>query len=158
MSKPPSAAARSARPGRPLAWVQGLLCGAIAAILPSVAFVLAVLLWPVAAAAAADRAPGRPIVRSVGLCSAAACVAPARALLLTGHGWSESLALVSDLRVISLAWGAAAAGWLLTEVSPLAVRLALDGLNATRAARLRAERAKLAEQWAFADAAGDAPR
>ena len=39
------------------------------------------------------------------------------------------------------------AGWLLAEAMPIAVRAALEALSITRAARLRAERARLVEAW-----------
>jgi len=54
-----------------------------------------------------------------------------------------------------MAWSAAAAGWLLAEITPIAVRAALEGLGIARAARLRAERAKLVETWGLETLPGD---
>jgi len=44
-------------------------------------------------------------------------------------------------------WIAASAGWLLAEVTPIAVRVTLEAISIARAARLRAERTKLVEAW-----------
>jgi hypothetical protein len=46
-----------------------------------------------------------------------------------------------------VAWIAAAAGWLLAELAPVAVRAALEVLSISRQARLRAARAVLVEDW-----------
>ena len=46
-----------------------------------------------------------------------------------------------------LAWSAAAVGWLLAEIIPIAVRATLEGSSIARASRLNAERAKLVETW-----------
>jgi hypothetical protein len=55
--------------------------------------------------------------------------------------------LVGDLQVVGYAWIAAAAGWLLAQVLPIAVRTVLDALGLARSAQLRAERAKLVSEW-----------
>jgi hypothetical protein len=57
------------------------------------------------------------------------------------------MALLGNLQTVGIAWSAGAGGWLLAEVTPIAVRAALEGLSIARAARLRAERAKLIEAW-----------
>ena len=46
-------------------------------------------------------------------------------------------------------------GWLLAEITPIAVRAALEALSIARAARLRAERARLVEAWGLETPAGD---
>ena len=77
----------------------------------------------------------------------AAAVGPLRTLWTTGHSLATATALLGDVRVIGTAWSAAAAGWLLAEITPIAVRAVLEALGLARAARLRAERARLAETW-----------
>jgi len=65
---------------RSLAWLQGLVVGALVALATSTALLLAVLLAPAMVAFIFDRAPGRPVARSVALCGMAACVGPELAL------------------------------------------------------------------------------
>jgi hypothetical protein len=161
MAKPPQAAARPAAPhpavalgatGNPgrsnaLMWVQGLACGGLVAVLPPVALLLGVLLGPALLALYLDHQAGKPIARSVLLCTLAACVKPVRTLWAAGHGVGASIALATDADVVCTAWAAAAAGWLLAELAPVAVRVVLETLSLSQAVRLRAARAALAEEW-----------
>jgi hypothetical protein len=57
------------------------------------------------------------------------------------------MALVEDPAVLSLSYAAAGAGWLLAELVPVAVRSTLEAAARTKAARLRAARARLQEEW-----------
>jgi hypothetical protein len=146
-----------ARPGpdrmqRPnsLIWLQGLLCGAVATLATPTALLLGVLLAPVLLALGLDREPGRPRARAIALCSMAAAVDPLRTLWISGHSLATASALLGNLQVVGTAWSAAAGGWLLAEVLPLAVRAALETLSIARASRLQAERARLIEAWGFA--------
>lgn len=136
---------------RSLAWTQGLLCGALVAMAPALAVLLAVLLAPSLLALALERSAGRPVLRSVMLCNASGCVAPVRALWAGGHGVAAATALLADPRLLAIAWAAGAAGWLLAELCPLGLRLALDAMAAAQAARLRARRARLVEAWSLGD-------
>jgi hypothetical protein len=77
--EPPRAAAPLGRQ-RSLAWLQGLVVGALVTLATSTALLLAVLLAPAMVAFVFDRAPGRPVARSVALCGMAACVGPELAL------------------------------------------------------------------------------
>ncbi len=145
---------QTAAPGTPvvgkhhsLVWVQGLACGAVAALAPSLALMVGALLGPGIVALAMDHEPGKPIARAVLLCGLAACVEPVRSLWSSGHGLNMTMALVGDVRVIGTAWSAAAAGWLLAEIAPIVVRAVLEAGTLTRAAQLRAARARLAEEW-----------
>jgi hypothetical protein len=141
-----------------LVWAAGLLCGALVTLLPATALLLGVLLGPAIIALALDRQPGKPIGRSVALCTLAACVAPVRALWAAGHDMAASLALTADANTVGTAWSAAAAGWLLAQLAPLAVRAVLEAASLSRAARLRATRAALAEEWGLGEAPlSDAP-
>jgi hypothetical protein len=56
---------------------------------------------------------------------------------------------LGNLHVLGTAWAAAAAGWLLAEMAPVAVRATLEALSISRAARLRALRTQLADEWRF---------
>lgn len=132
---------------RSLIWLQGLLCGAMVTLATPTALLVGVLLAPALVAVALDHEPGRPRARSIALCGMAAAVGPLRTLWTTSHSLATATALLGDVRVIGTAWSAAAAGWLLAEITPIAVRAVLEALGLGRAARLRAERARLAETW-----------
>ncbi len=157
MSRSPVVAVPAARAGRrpSTVWVQGLVCGGLLTVLPSLALMLAMLLWPLALAAFMDRAPGRPLARSVGLCGAAGCVGPLRALLAAGFAPTVAWKLACDPVTIGTAWGAAGAGWLLAELAPLAVRLVLEAVSTAQAVRLRAERSRLGAQFGLGEAPPD---
>ena len=141
-------------PSRPhsMVWLQGLTCGAIVTLAPSIALLLGVLLGPGLLAFVFDRDPGRPVARSVLLCGLAACLQPLRSLW-ADQSVDAALGLLGDVQTLGTAWSAAAAGWLLAELVPVGARLVLDALAQARAARLRAERAKLVENWGFDGAA-----
>lgn len=146
--KPVGAPTTAPQPRRhSLIWLQGLLCGAMATLATPTAVLLGVLLAPAFLAIALDREPGRPRARSIALCAMAGTIAPLRTLWTTSHSMATVAALLSDLRVFGTAWSAAAAGWLLAEVLPIAVRAVLEALSIARAARLRSERARLVEAW-----------
>ena len=130
-----------------LIWLQGLLCGAMATLATPTAVLLGVLLGPAMLALLFDGEPGRPRARSIALCSMAAAIDPLRTLWLAGHNLTTASALLGNFRVIATAWTAAAAGWLLAELTPLAVRAVLETLAITRTARLQADRDRLVEDW-----------
>ena len=138
-----------------LIWLQGLLCGAMATLATPTALLLGVLLGPALLAVMLDHQPGRPRARSIALCSMAAAIDPLRTLWTTGHTIATATALLGNLRIVGMAWSAESAGWLLDEITPIAVRPALEGLGIARAARLRAERAKLVETWGLETLPGD---
>jgi hypothetical protein len=130
-----------------LVWLQGLLCGAMATLATPTALLMGVLLGPALLAILLDHEPGRPRARSIALCSMAASIDPLRTLWTVGHTIATAMALLSNIRVVGLAWSAAAVGWLLAEIIPIGVRATLEGLSVARASRLNAERAKLVEIW-----------
>lgn len=135
---------------RSLTWLQGLGCGALAALVPGMAVLLGMLLLPAGLAMLYDRQGGRPVARAVLLFAAAAAVRPVMALWVAGNSVDAALGLLGDLRVVGTAWSAAAAGWILAELAPVATLVVLEASTRTRIARLRAERRKLAEEWGFA--------
>ena len=127
-----------------MVWLQGLLCGAMAMLAPPTALLLGVLLGPAVLALMLDRQPGRPRARSIALFGMAASVDPLRTLWVSGHAMTDAAALLADLHVLGIA---AAAGWLLAEAAPVAVRATLEALTISRTARLRALRSRLSEEW-----------
>jgi hypothetical protein len=133
--------------GGSLIWLQGLACGAMVALVPAIALLLGVLLAPGLAALVLDHQPGRPIARSILLCGAAASVGSVRELWNIGQSVDASLAILGDISGIGTAWSAAAAGWLMVELIPIIVRAIMEAASLTRTARLRSDRAKLAEEW-----------
>jgi hypothetical protein len=130
-----------------MAWLQGLMCGALVMLAPPTALLIGVLLGPALLAALFDQQSGRPRARSIGLFGMAASVDPLRTLWLSGHSMAVATALLGNVRIVATAWAAAAGGWLLVETAPIAVRAALDALSISRSARLRVSRAKLTEEW-----------
>jgi len=148
--------AAAARPPKrhSMAWLQGLGCGAVVALLPAMALLLGVLLLPGVLALLYDRQPGRPVARTVLTCGSAAAIAPVLALWGAGTTMDGCLALLGDLRVTGTAWSAAAIGWILAELAPVVAIVVLDMVTAARTARLRAARNELAEEWGFDSPAG----
>jgi hypothetical protein len=132
---------------RSLVWLQGLLCGAVVTLATPTALLLGVLLGPALLAFMVDRQPGRPRARSIAFWNMAAAVDPLRTLWVSGHAMAGAASLVGDMHIVVTAWSAAAAGWLLAELAPVGARVALEALSISRAARLRAARAVLAEDW-----------
>jgi hypothetical protein len=127
--------------------VQGLGCGAVVALAAPTALLALLLLMPAVVAAVFDPSPQRRAARPVLLWGGAASVAPMVALWTDGHTLSHALALASDLPVLARSWAAQAAGWLAAELLPLLIAAGLHAAAATRAARLRAERARHAAEW-----------
>lgn len=146
-AKKPSGSSSGDGGNRPLVWLSGLACGVAAAVAPGTAVVVSGLLAPGLLALKFDQAPGRPIARTMLTSGLAGCVQPVLTLWNAGHTVDAALALLTDPLVITVAWAAAAAGWLMTQLAPLAVRAALEAGSLTRAARLRQSRAKIAEAW-----------
>jgi hypothetical protein len=134
-----------------LVWLQGLGCGAVVALVPAIALLLGVLLLPGLLAVLYDRqgGGGRPVARTVLLCGTAAAVAPILVLWGAGNNVDACVVLLGDLRVVGTAWSAAAAGWILAELAPVAVLVVLEAITQTRTAKLRAERQRLATEWGF---------
>jgi hypothetical protein len=138
--------------GRSVVWISGLACGVLVAVAPGVATVAGGLLAPGLVAVKLDREPGRPVARTVLTCGLAACVQPVITLWNAGQSFEAATAIITDPKVLCIAWGAAGAGWLLAQTAPLAVRAALEAGAITRAAQLRAARSKLAEAWGLSQA------
>ncbi len=146
-----------ARPARSMVWLQGLACGALATLATPLAVLLGVLLLPGLCVLLLDRAPGRPVARTMLLCGAAASVSPAWQLWDHGLTMANSLDQLSDFLTLGLAWAATAAGWLLAEVTPVFVHLVLEGTSRRREAELRAARARFEAEWGIPPADAEKP-
>lgn len=133
--------------GRSFVWVQGLLCGALATLATPLAVLLAFLLAPGIIASFLDRSPGRPVARAVLLFGAAASVAPAKQLWEGGMSMPACIQIMTDPIVFGTAWAAAAAGWMVAEVAPIIVEIALTSARKLRAAKLEETRVKFSEEW-----------
>lgn len=147
MKKPGAAAARRGS-GR---WLQGLACGALLTLATPTALMAGVLLLPAIVVYLTDDGEGRATMRGVLLFGLAGSLRPMLALWTGGHTVGVSLSLLSDTAVPALAWSAQGAGWLLAQAIPLLVRVTLEAQANVEIARIRAERAKLAEAWGLTD-------
>ena len=147
--------ARAAKPrnaeraGRSLVLLQGLLIGALVALATPSALLFGVLLAPGLVALALDQSPGRPIARAMLLFGLAATIAPLTFLWKSGHTLELATTQIADAQVVAAAWSAAAAGWLVAQLSPLAVRMALESAALARKRRLTTARNRCAADWGF---------
>jgi len=148
-----AAAARPAAPpkARSYLWLQGMACGALVTMAAPTALVCGVLMLPAIIANVTETAPGKPLTRVLMLFGAAAIVSPLHILWTSGHTLVGALTLVEDPAVLSLSYAAAGGGWLLAELVPVLVRVALEATARAKTARLRAARARLQEEWRLAD-------
>jgi hypothetical protein len=132
---------------RSFVWLQGLICGALITLAPSLAMLLAFLLAPGLIATVLDRSPGRTVSRGVFLFGLAASVSPAKTLWEGGLAMPLSVQLMTDPIIFGTAWAAAAAGWMVAEVAPIIVEIALTSARKLRAAKLEETRVKFSEEW-----------
>lgn len=133
-----------------LIWAQGIAFGVVAALMPTTAALVATLLAPGLLALVLDRQAGRPIARAMLLFGLAAAAIPLRQLWDTPLDIQTSLLAVAQLETLGVAWLAAATGWFLSELFPVAIHVMLDAGSKARTSRLRATREKLLETWAGA--------
>ena len=137
-----------ARPRLPsLIWLQGLLCGALVALAPGVAVLLATFLGPAIAGAMFDREPGKPRARAALLFSIASCVAPVRTLWSGSGDMGAALSLALSPDILVRTWIAGGTGWVLAELAPIALRALVAFTDRTRKSRLEALQKKLKEEW-----------
>lgn len=128
-------------------WLQGLVCGALVTLATPLALLLAVLLAPAIVTGLLESQPGRPVARALLLFGLSASVDPAHRLLAAGDLMSVSVGLVSEPRVLGMAWGTAAGTWVLLELIPVLLGLALEAHSQRIAARLQVQRERLMENW-----------
>ena len=141
--------------GRSLVWLSGLACGALVAVAPGIAVLAAGLLAPGLVALKLDRMPGRPVARTVLTCGLAGCVQPVIMLWNTGQSLETALIILGDPLTTGVAWSAAAAGWLMTELVPLGVRAVLEAGALARATRLQVLHGRIAETWGVEEGDGE---
>ncbi|MGE0224211.1 MAG: hypothetical protein AB7S57_13175 [Acetobacteraceae bacterium] len=127
--------------------MQGLACGALAALAPATALQLAILLLPSIVVAMLESAPGKPVARAVLLCALATCVEPVRELWNYGQGLGDAWASIANIHALALAWAASAGGWLMTQLIPLGVGFALETTASARMARLEEQRQAVIREW-----------
>ena len=147
------AARQGARPEHSYAWLQGLLCGVAATLVPGPTLLAGLLLAPGLLALLLDQSHGKPMARAVLLCGLAATIPPLAALWHQGATVGAAFTLLGDPSVLGAAWACGAGGWLMNELAPLLLRMVMDAAAAARTARLKAERARISEEWDLAPAA-----
>jgi hypothetical protein len=130
-----------------LRWLQGMGCGLLLAVSPATLLLLGGLMAPLAPALLSDGASGRPVARSVALFGAALSIGPVFRLWRAGAGMAEALVLLGDVGVLGAAWASCAVGWLLAELVPVLIRVALDQHDHAQETALRAARRRYEEQW-----------
>jgi hypothetical protein len=140
-------AARKPLSQRSLIWIEGTLCGIMAAVATPMALLVAGLLLPGLVALTLDRTTGKSIARAMLLLGAAATVAPARDLWEIGMTMAASTELLTDPFTLGLAWGGGLCGWGIAEVAPIIAGLVLDTQSVARAAVLRKMRTALEDEW-----------
>ncbi|MBV8578560.1 MAG: hypothetical protein JOZ58_26440 [Acetobacteraceae bacterium] len=148
-SASPRANLPAARGGLFALWFPVLVGAAVIALATPAVLLASILLGPGLIGLAVEGTQGRPVARTMLLSGLAASVSPMRALWDGGPSLDGTLALAFDPGTVGLAWFAAGSGWLLSQLAPIVVRVLLDSATQSRAARLRAERARLQEEWGF---------
>jgi hypothetical protein len=129
--------------------LKGLFCGALVTLAPPTALLVSVLFLPAIVATAIDRQPGKPTARSVGLFGLCGVLSPVRSLWASGQTFEAATALALDLDNVLFAWGSATAGWLLSELAPVAVRAVLEANAVSKTSRLEVKRAEYEAAWGF---------
>jgi hypothetical protein len=130
-----------------LNWLGGLLCGALVTLARPTALLIAILFLPAFVAGMMDKQPGKPIARSVALFGLCGIVGPVGSLWAAGHTIEAAITLAIDLNNLAMAWGTAAVGWLLAELTPLAVKAVLEAMASSQTARLNLARTEFEEDW-----------
>lgn len=152
-SKPGPAAAKQR--GAAGIWLVGLICGAVIALATPYAVLAGVLLAPGLLLVLLDSQPGRPVAVPVLMIGAATIVRPVMALWAAGGQMDPALALAGDPRGVATSWAFQGLGWLVIELGPPLIRLALEGTAQARALRLRHVRAQIEAEWGIPPAGGD---
>lgn len=122
-------------------------CGLLLAVSPATLLLLAGLMAPLAPALLSDAAKGRPVARSVALFGGALSIGPVMRLWRAGGDMAGALSLLGDVGVLGAAWAACAVGWLMAELAPVLIRVALDRSDQSQEAALLLARRRLEERW-----------
>jgi hypothetical protein len=121
--------------------------GALIAMSPDIALPLAVLLLPGLIALMFDRSHGCGVARAILLFQGAACVHPVMGAWYRCAGIDGCMGYLADWQSILPAWLAAAAGWTMSQVLPLGLKMLDDYRLRYRGAALAARRQALVEEW-----------
>lgn len=152
MAKAAKKTAQQGGSGSSLIWLQGMACGGMAALAPVATAQVLTLLAPGLVFLMLDEQEGKPVARAMLMFGLAAGIEPIRSAWASGSGlgWDR----VIDTQAIMMAWLAAAIGWLLANVLPVLIGLAVDSSHQTRADALRDTRATLVRDWGLDGADG----
>ena len=121
--------------------------GGLIALSPDIALPLAVLLLPGLIALMFDRSHGCGVARAILLFQGAACVHPVMGAWYRCAGIDGCMGYLADWQSILPAWLAAAAGWTMSQVLPLGLKMLDDYRLRHRGAALIARRQALVEEW-----------
>ena len=128
-------------------WLQGMVCGVVAAIAPGTAVMAVVLLGPGLAMYAIGSPQSRPIARAMIMMGAATTFMPLRLLWEQGGTLDASLGLLGDPARPILAWVASGLGWFVAQVTDLATQFILNAKAANQLRALGKEREALIAEW-----------
>ena len=111
------------------------------------ALLAGVLLLPAMMAWAGDAAQGHHAPRAVLLFGIAAATPSLIALWATGDRLADAIGMSTDLRTLAFCWAIQAGAWLLAQLIPVLLALALQSQAARRQALLHARRDALESEW-----------
>ncbi len=106
-----------------------------------------ILLLPMLMSWATDASPGRPVTRAVLLFGLAASCPTLVSLWSEGDRMADAVALGTEIPTLAISWAAQAGGWLLTQLLPLLVSVAINRNTQAAIARLERRRADMLQEW-----------
>ena len=130
-------------------WLLGLACGVAATIAPPMAMLTGLLLAPGLFLMLYDHSRRTATARSVLLLGCAASTLPMLTLWREGAGMDAALAVAAD--ATPLAWVVQAGSWLLAELGPVLIGVALDASAGLEMARLEQAHRDCLNEWDFSD-------
>ncbi len=131
-----------------VSWIGGLSCGLVLMVTPATILLLVVALAPTAFVRLLDDTKNRGVVRPVLLCNMTAAIGPVVRLWRAGPpNLGRAVSILSEPRVLCIAWLAGAAAWVGSEVLTLLAQQFLIVRDRQAAARLTGEIEKLREEW-----------
>jgi hypothetical protein len=128
-------------------WASGLACGIVFLAATPTALLTGILLLPTVMGVLADRQPGRPCARVVLLFGLAGACQPLNVLWRSGQQIDAAWALALDIHTLAIAWAAQAGGWMLTQILPILIGLAMEAQIGLVAQRLVRRRDALRAEW-----------
>ena len=135
------------KPARPWTWLQGIVCGAVVAIAPGTAVLLAVLLAPALGILATSRPKHDAPVRAMLLAGAASAFMPLRLLWDQGGTLTAALDVLTDPSRPLLSWVACGLAWLGCHVLEAIMRFVDQMRTSASDKALSHERATLLREW-----------